>query len=174
MLLRLAQLHRQKRLKKYILRKFFKHLLVEKESRLFGPRGKPQFPALWRENIETDLGISEHLFEMVAKETQQDMEKAREGKSYTTTTIPPLLRLWTFFYWVRKYPAYDTVAIIIHVSSSTVSREIHYLLPLVLKHLNFIQFPQRYNFVELTCQLAIDCSIHRRNRVFPSQHVLFR
>ena len=59
---------------------------------------------------------------------------------------------------------------LIGVSSSTISREIRFLLPRVVTALDYIKFPENYQFEELGCNGAVDGTVHRRNRPPHQQH----
>ena len=46
-------------------------------------------------------------------------------------------------------------------------------MPRVLKCVDYIKFPDHFEFEEMGCNAAIDGSVHRRCRVFPNQHAYY-
>eukprot|EP01091_Cochliopodium_minus_P004956 TRINITY_DN1485_c0_g1_i7.p1 TRINITY_DN1485_c0_g1~~TRINITY_DN1485_c0_g1_i7.p1 ORF type:complete len:261 (-),score=14.60 TRINITY_DN1485_c0_g1_i7:351-1133(-) len=127
----------------------------------------------WMNNLEIDLGIDRDLFDYICSKTNDSIKKSRyKSNIYASkSSIPYRIRIWLLLYWLRKYPGYDELGCIVGISASTISRELRFILPRVVCSLDFIKFPNNFEFEELDCMGAVDGTIHRRNRAHPNQHV---
>jgi len=60
------------------------------------------------------------------------------------------------------------------VSASTISRDIHHILPILASHLDNIGMPEGWEAQMLPSVCgAVDCSAFRRNRVHPGQYFYY-
>jgi len=108
-------------------------------------------------------------------------------RSFTTPAVQNCslaspFRLLLVLHWLRHYPSYIDLGIIYKVSSSTVSREIHFLLPKLYDSLKQlwgddigsqdleVSSYSRFSNVKG----AIDATSHFRNRVHPFQSDYYR
>jgi len=87
------------------------------------------------------------------------------------------IRLLIVLNWLRDYPKLTALARKYNVSTTTISRDINFILPILYTRLQLIQPPSDWNDLQVGdkgAQFIIDCTSHFRNRVHPGQRLLYR
>jgi len=83
-------------------------------------------------------------------------------------------RLLMAIHFLREHPSYKTFKLIYHISKSTISRNIHFIMPKLYLALNEISWPVTFQPSWEGVVGAIDCSAHYRYRVHPRQADFYR
>lgn len=131
-------------------------------------------------NVFERTGVMEDDFMKLYFRIAPHLRKARrrtlssKGRK-TATYLHGTVRLLLVLHWLRHYPPYSILASLYDVSKSTVSREIHFIIPIVLANLNNIKWPKHWmKAVFEGVSGAIDCTPHYRYRVHPGQAEYYR
>lgn len=163
------------------LQKKLKYYLYPQKTHYYGRRKPAQTVNVTDKdilNLENDLGISVEYFEELFSNIREYLTRTIHTETRRLRVMTPKKRLWLVLYWLRNYPPYKLLGDLLGISASSISRDIHFILPILSDKMeNLILWPEDFQIQLLPCALgaigAVDCAAFKRFRPHPSQSFFF-
>lgn len=130
---------------------------VSKETRImFGKKDgvfKMRNKQISKKSVDDSLLLSYDIYDMTGLYEEMfiklfDQIKGKMKRGYKLETkekshkLSKMMRFLLVLTWLRLYPKYSAITDKFPVSASTVNREVNYLIPILVEHLNIVQWPK--------------------------------